>query len=243
MAVLELNALSTALSGSFSATVIFPDQPAMQNQTHPALYFLHDMGGNDTDIRTIKNLEALANKLGLFVICPSVMHSFGLDLPLGGKYGDFVSRELPGICRHMFPLDEHRQFVGGSGSGAYGAYWHAANHPYIFSKCMLINGRYDVAALCEAAANGAKIPRLTVPNLQAVFGDLKGVRGGIHDVLCPQNPVANDVFFGCTENFEAAGDSAAFAKQLKTSLCMGETEEAIFEAGLHWLCKERNQAL
>lgn len=237
MAVLELNALSTALSGSFSATVVFPDQPAMADRAYPALYFLHDIGGNDTDIRTVKNLEALVNELGLFVICPSVMHSFGMDLPWGGKYSDFVSRELPGICRHLFPLDKVRQFAGGRGGGAYGAYWNAANHPGAFSKCMLVNGRYDVAAMCEAAADGAAVPHLTAPNLEAVFGDLRAVRGGRYDVLCPENPPAKDVFFGCGEDFEAAQDSMAFAQRLKTAVYMGAREEDVFDAGLRWLCK------
>lgn len=237
MAVLELNALSTALSGSFSATVFFPDQPAMKSGQYPALYFLHEIGGNDTDLRTVKNLEALVNELGLFVICPSVMHSFGMDLPWGGKYGEFVCRELPGICRHLFPLDAARQFVGGCGGGAYGAYWNAANNPGVFAKCVLINGRYDVAAMCEAAADGVEIPRLTAPNLEAVFGDLRAVRKSKYDVLYPGNPAAKEVFLGCGEDFEAAGDSRAFAKQLKTAVYLGAREEDVFDAGLRWLCK------
>ena len=62
MAVLELNGLSTALAGSFSATVIFPDcQHISESMFYPALYHLHSIGGNDTDIRTIKNLQALRN--------------------------------------------------------------------------------------------------------------------------------------------------------------------------------------
>ena len=39
----------------------------------------------------------------------------------------------------------------------------------IFSKCFAINGRYDAAAMCEAAAAGAQIPRLSIPNLEAVM--------------------------------------------------------------------------
>lgn len=240
MAVLELNALSTALAGSFSATVIFPENRCVSSdRRYPALYFLHDIGGNDTDIRTIKNLQKLSSDLGLFIVAPSVMHSFGMDLPWGGKYGDFVSRELPGICRHIFPLDEHRQYIGGvGGGGAYGAVWHAANHPDVFPKCFAFNGRYDAAALCEAAAEGAAVPNLTIANLEAVFGDLKAVRGGGLDVLHPGNPIPKSVFFSCTEDFEAIGDSIAFAKQLKTAVHVGKTEEAVFEAALRFLVKE-----
>lgn len=238
MAVLELNALSTALAGSFSATVIFPDNTGIAgDRLYPALYFLHDIGGNDTDIRTVKNLQSLSNELGVFIVAPSLMHSFGMDLPWGGKYGDFVCRELPGICRHMFPLDASRQYVGGTGGGAYGAVWHAATHPDIFPKCFVCNGRYDVAAMCEAAANGAQIPRLSIPNLKAVFGSLKDVRGSKLDVLCPDNPTPKTIFIGCTEDFEAVDDSAAFARQLKTSVHIGKTEEAVFASGLHFLCE------
>lgn len=236
MAVLELNALSVALSGSFSATVVFPDQPSMEGKAYPALYFLHDVGGNDADIRTVDNLEALANELGLFIICPNVMRSYGMDLAWGAKYGDFVSRELPGICRHMLPLDGARQFIGGQGGGAYGAYWHAAHHPEAFSKCVLVNGHYDIAALCEAADRGDPIPEtVTVPGLQALFGVLSEVRGGKFDVLCPENPAAGNVFIGCEEDFPGLSVSAAFAKQLKTALFLGKNREAVFDAGLRGL--------
>lgn len=238
MAVLELNALSTALFGSFSATVIFPDCLEMEGEKqYPALYFLHDIGGNDTDIRTVKNLEALAKELGIFVIAPGVMHSFGMDLHWGGKYGDFVSRELPGICRHMFPLDAGRQFIGGAGGGAYGAVWHAANHPEVFGACMTVNGRFDAAALCEAAARGEKIPNLTKANLEAVFGPAEAVRGGPLDILAPNAPAPKAVFFGCTEDFEAAEDSFSFARKLKTAVHVCRTEEALFAAGLRALCE------
>lgn len=239
MAVLELNALSTALSGSFSATVFFPDQPRMEAKNYPALYFLHDIGGNDTDLRPLHNLEALCNELGLFVICPALMHSFGMDLPWGGKYGDFVRRELPGICRHLFPLDPLRQYVGGTGGGAYGAYWNAANHPEAFTKCMVVNGRFDAAALCEAAARGEALPHLTRPNLEAVFGDLQGVRGSGLDILRPGAPAPKELFIGCEEDFPALEDSLHLANRCKTMACLGGTPEALWDAGLRWLCDER----
>lgn len=238
MAVLELNALSTALSGSFSATVYFPDHARMQDRLYPALYFLHDIGGDDTDLRTLHNLDALVNELGLFVVCPSLMHSFGMDLTWGGKYGDFVRRELPGICRHMFPLDESRQYLGGMGAGAYGAFWNAASACDAFSKCLMVNGHYDVASLCEDAAKGAQIPNLTVPNLEAVFGDLNAVRGSGLDIMRPGAPTPKAMFFGCEESFPGLPVSLNFAKQCNTSVRMGANLEEVFDAGLRWLCNE-----
>ena len=84
MAILTMNALSVALSGSFSATVILPDRIPEGMTSCPALYFIHTVGGSGADIREIRGLQALSNELGLFIICPSLMHSFGLDLPWGG---------------------------------------------------------------------------------------------------------------------------------------------------------------
>lgn len=238
MAVLELNALSVPLSGSFSATVIMPDCAQMENRKYPAFYFVHDVGGDDTDIRTVKNLQQLSNELGLFIIAPSLMHSFGMDLPWGGKYGDFLCRELPGICRHMFPLDSERQYIGGYNGGAYGAYWHAANHPDAFRKCVMIDGRFDVVHMCEAAANGAKVPHLTVANLEAVFGDLHAVAGSKFDILCDSAPRAEKVFFGCEEDFPAMSDNTGFAEKLGTTVHVFRTEEQIYDAAMRWLLQD-----
>lgn len=238
MAILEWKAFSAALRGKYSATTIFPDRLAADGRRYPALYFLHDIGGDDTDIRTVKNLEALANELGLFLICPNTMHSYGMDLQCGGAYGTFFCRELPGFCGRLFPLDEGRRFVGGWRGGAYGAYWHAANHPEHFQGCVLINGHYDVAALCDAAVTGRPISdTLTAADLQAAFGELKAVRGSKYDILRSENPVPQNVFMGCDEDSPGISVSAGFAKQLKIPLYLGKGEEDLFDAGLRWLCR------
>lgn len=236
MAVIELNALSTALAGSFSATVFCPENADMTgDKSYAALYLIHDIGGNDTDFRTVKNLQKLSTQYGVFVICPSLFHSFGMDLTWGGKYGEFVNTELPGICRHMFPLDENRQYVGGVGSGGYGAYWHGANHPECFSRCVFIEGHLDIAALCEAGARGAKLPNMTAANLQAVFGDLNGVRGSDKDMLCEGAKAPAKLFVGCTEDYPGFEHIAMVAARNKIPHHTGKTEEAVYEAAFKWL--------
>lgn len=238
MAVLELNALSTALSGSFSATVIFPENSTMTanpEKKYPALYFIHEIGGNDTDIRTVKNLEQLASELNLFIIAPSVMHSFARDLRWGGKYGTFVNHELPGICRHLFPLDENRQYVGGIGSGAYAAYLQAVENPEVFKKCIALNGHYNIPGLCENASKNLPLPHLTPPMVEAVFGDLTAVRGSHFDVFCPSNPVPQQIFIGCEEDFMGYPGCAQLAKLNKIALHTGKSEEDLFDAALRWL--------
>jgi len=233
MAVLEMNALSVALSGSFSATVILPDDPI--EGPRPALYFIHTVGGSGADIREIRGLQALSNELGLFIICPSLMHSFGLDLPWGGKYGDFVSRELPGICRHLFPLDESRQYIGGIGSGAYAAYLQAGEHPGVFSKCVALDGHFNIPGLCENAAKNLPLPHLTPSMVEAVFPDPMAVRGSSLDVFSPKAAVPQQLFLGCQDEFVGYSGCAELAKVARVTLHVAKNEENLFEAAIRWL--------
>ena len=235
MAVIELNALSVQLSGSFSATVIMPENRALHQDRCGALYLLHDVGGDDTDLRTVKNLEALADRHGLFIIAPSLMHSFGLDLPYGGKYGRFVWEELPGICRHMFPLDPEKTFIGGVGWGAYGAAVQAAAHPEVFKKCLCINGRFDIAGLCEAALAGEELPHLSLPMLEALFTPLKQVRGGSRDLLGPDGALPEELYIGCREDSAFLEENAALAKAGRTAVHTAPSEEELFAAAAAWL--------
>ena len=239
MAGLDLNALSVALSGSFSATVILPDRIPDGMTACPALYFIHTVGGSGADIREIRGLQALSNELGLFIVCPSLMHSFGLDLPWGGKYGDFVSRELPGICRHVFPLDESRQFIGGAGGGAYGALWHGVYQGDVFSKCITFNARLDVASLCEAVEKGVKVPNLRKPNLTALFGeDLNAVRNSGFDLFRPEAPAPKALYLGCEEDFTGFNGLEDYGRKHGADVHMAPTREALWAAGLRWLCEK-----
>lgn len=235
MAVMELNALSVQLSGSFSATVIMPENEALHQDRCGALYLLHDVGEDDTYFRTIKNLEALASRHGLFIIAPSLMHSFGLDLPYGGKYGRFIWEELPGICRHMFPLDPERVFIGGVGWGSYGAAVQAAAHPEVFKKCFGINGRFDIAGLCEAALAGEGLSHLRLSMLEALFAPLEKVRGSNRDLLGSDGTVPKELYIGCPEDSPYLEENAALAQAKGTALHTAPNEEKLFEAALAWL--------
>lgn len=236
MAVLELNALSVDLSGSFSATVILPENAGLTgDKTYPALFFLHDIGGNDTDIRTVKGLEALANELGLFIVAPSVMHSFALDLKWGGKYGHFVSKELPEICRHMFPIDRERCYVGGTGWGAYGAVMNAARYPEAFGKCVCVDGRFDVAALAADCLAGKPLPHLRRPNLEALFAPLEQVAGSRFDLLSGGSKLPKALYLACGET--DMEQTARLAKAAGADIHTGNREKDLYDGALRWLCE------
>lgn len=234
MAVLELNALSVDLSGSFSATVIMPENTGMTaDKKYPALFFIHDIGGNDTDIRSVKNLETLANKLGIFIVAPALMHSFGLDLAWGGKYGHFVSQELPGICRHIFPIDRSRCYVGGTGWGAYGAVMNAVRYPESFAGCICVNGQFDVAAMVKDCLTGKAVPHLRRPHLEALFAPLDGVRGSEFDLLSGTHGLPKKMYLACMDT--QINETAGLAKIAQSDFYIESCEEDLYSGALCWI--------
>ena len=232
MAVMELNALSVCLSGSFSATVFLPERSGLQsNKRYPALYLIHDIGGNDTDWRNVKNLEALAEKYGVFIIAPSLMHSFAQDLPWGGKYGDFVARELPGICGHMLPLDKTRTYIGGTGWGAWAAVKQAMDHPEVFKKCIAVDGCFDVVGLCADALAGHTLPHLSLPMVEAVFAPLDKVAGSRFDLFAG-SALPEELFLGCVEQGGRMTQTEEFANRTGRIIHTAAAEEALWDTAI-----------
>ena len=57
------------------------------------------------------------------------------------------------------------------------------------------------------------------------------------DILAPNAPKPQAIYIGCTEDDPDTAPGEVLAKRLKVPFHMGKTEEAIFEAGLTWLCQ------
>lgn len=237
MAVVEFNALSVSLSGSFSATMIVPenaDLPENASRRYPALYLLHDIGDDDNFIRKIKNLEALASQYGLFIIAPAVNHSFALDLRYGAKYGKFVREELPGICGHLFSLAEERAMIGGVAWGAYSALMQYLTSSGRFQKCFLLNGRFDIAGLYDEAGQG-KARHITPAMMEAVFGKAAAIPGSAFDLYARKYEDGMQLLIGCVENNAAFQDSTRLCAKMGGEILCAPTEETILEEAVRWL--------
>lgn len=237
MAVVEFNALSVALSGSFSATMIVPenaDLPGDPSRAYPALYLFHDLGDDGTFVRKIKNLEALATRCGLFVIAPTVNHSFAMDLPYGAKYGKFAGEELPGICGHLFPLAEGRAMIGGVGWGAYGALTQYLSPAGSFQKCFVMNGRFDIPALYDEVLQG-RSPHISQAMLEAVFGNAQGIPSSGFDLYAGKYPKDMQLLIGCEEYCATLEESARLCAGTGKEMLRGPTEESIMEQAVRWL--------
>ena len=223
MACIEFNALSVITCGSFSAHVFIPemDKLALDDVSHtkkyPVLWLLHHEGGASMDwLRT--PAERCAVKYGIFIIAPDQQHALCTNMAYGPRYEDFMRTELPGICRNNLPIsaDPALNWIGGVGTGAYGAVKMALKYPACYGKAVAINGVLDLEAICQAAAAGEETGiHHHKASLEAVFGDLNGFAGGEHDLFALAKKGTDKKFlFICEEDNPHARESRRLAELL-----------------------------
>ncbi len=213
MAMIQWNALSTSLFGSFEAVTLLPDAAAMGETEGrlPVLYLLHDNGENALQFLRQAELEMLCEERKMAVCCPWLLHSFGQDLRWGGKFGRFAAVEFPGICENMFAVDNARAAVGGIGTGAYAACFLAREYPGTFRKAVGFDGRYDMVSLFRQVKDGQGAADLTVPMMEAAFGDPDSLAGSSRDLFAGSAP--EGAVLGCSPDFPGAGETRRLAAQ------------------------------
>jgi S-formylglutathione hydrolase FrmB len=226
MAFFELNALSVVMGGSFAARVFIPEMDKLhlddrEHQTkYPVLLLLHDSGGAAVDWHQTP-AERCAAEDGVFIIAPDVQHTLGTDMVYGPKYETFISGELLGICRNLFPItkDAASTWIGGVGTGAFGAVKTAVHHPEVFSKAVSIDGILDMGAVIQKAQAGEDCGiHHDAASLAAVFGGLEHFAGSENDLFTlAERPARNKFLFICRQGGSQFGESVAMAKKLKSA--------------------------
>jgi S-formylglutathione hydrolase FrmB len=256
MAFFEFNALSVVMCGSFAARVFIPEMDRLQLDDkghkikYPVLLLLHDSGGAAVDWQQTP-AEHCAAENGIFIIAPDVQHALGTDMIYGPKYETFISGELLRICRNLFPISQDPQYtwIGGVGTGAYGAVKTAIQHPDVFSKAITIDGIFDMGAIIKKALMGKETGiHHDADSLAAVFGELKQFEGSANDLFAlAGTPVRNKFLILCQENHDRLGESAAMANKLKSAVDFSQTpfgadnfslQQSLPEA-VRWACKDK----
>ena len=178
MAYAEFNALSTVLGGSFTARVFLPglDKLDLEEREHkrryPVIWLLHSDG--ETSLQFLKTpIESLVEKYGFVAIAPDMHHAMATDMKWGPNYEKFLVKEARGIFHNNFPIsmDLEDNFIGGVGTGGYGALKCACKHPEVYGKAFSLNGILDMGKLFARTVQGDNtgVPQ-TVEALNAVFG-------------------------------------------------------------------------
>ena len=176
MAVIEMNALSVCLSGSFAAKVFAPSQKSLSETNdgrgYPVLFLLHDDGGDSTDFLMRKVFEDMAKDCGIYLIAPNIAHSFGVDMDCGVDYETFLKDEFPGICHHLFGtrVSGEGVWIAGIGTGGYAAMRLENKYPEVFDKAISWNAQFDIGSLYRRALAGEELPYENAQMLEAVFG-------------------------------------------------------------------------
>lgn len=196
MACLECNAMSSVLCHSFSLRVFLPemDKLHLDDRQHtlryPALWLLHSDGCSALDWLSTP-AERCAREYGIIILAPDMQHTLCTDMRYGPAYETFVRTELRDLGRKLLPLSEDPalNWIGGVGTGGYGAVKVALKAPELFSAAFSLQGTLDMDALCRKALAGQDpgIPH-TVESFKAVFGQTGRPAGSANDLFALDPP-------------------------------------------------------
>ena len=137
-------------------------------------------------------IERYAAEYGIAVVMPNVSRSWYTDRADGARYFNFVTKELPDVCRGYFRgMSDKREdnIVAGLSMGGYGAIKAALSCPERFGMCASLSGALDISTF---PAN--------IDEWKTVFGyelsDISELRGTKHDVyeLARKNHKSNVPF-------------------------------------------------
>ncbi len=210
MAYMEFNALSVILCGSFSAKVFLPEMPRMelgsngQGKKYPVLWLYHSEGGTALDwVKT--TAEQGATEHGIILIAPDAQHSLCTNMDYGPQYEKFAAEELPRIFRHVLPIsaDPADNWIGGVGTGAYGALKLALKNPEVFSRAVALNGILDMTRVIRLAQEGRETGIFHhKASLEAVFGNLDEYADSENDLyMLAAKARQGRYFLSCHEQF------------------------------------------
>ena len=223
MAQIEMNALSVITCGSISVRIFLAEMNllALDDKEHqkkyPVLWLLHNEGGAALDWLSTP-AEQLAAKYGIFIIAPDQHHCLCTNMKFGPRFEVFLSTELPGICRNNLPISEDpaQNWVGGVGTGGYGALKMALKYPETFSKAVSFNGVLDLEAICKKAAAGEETGIYhNKASLEAVFGDLDSFAGSENDLYAlAKKPTQAKLWMGWEQDAPVAEENRRLADLL-----------------------------
>ena len=117
-------------------------------QTYKVLYLLHGLSDDYSSWMRRTSIERYLEKYNIVAVMPDVDRSFYTDMKKGLKYWQFISEELPGLVKQLFPVSTSREdtFVAGFSMGGYGALKLALNHPERFAAAGAMSSVTDIAS-------------------------------------------------------------------------------------------------
>lgn len=129
-------------------TVVLPASYSNSQKRYPTLYLLHGAWGTYQDWPQKADLNALASKYDIIIVCPDGQDSWYFDSPIDPtfQFETYVSKELREyIDSHFRTIDSpDKRAITGLSMGGHGALWLALRHPDIYGSCGSMSGGVDI---------------------------------------------------------------------------------------------------
>ncbi len=139
--------MSQAMGRYIKNVVIVPKQYYATEQTteqFPVLYLLHGAYGSYRDWPHKANLDALASKYAVIIVCPDGQDSWYVDSPINPKmqFETYISKELVAYIDSHYRTFANRYMraITGLSMGGHGALTLAWKHPDVFWSCGSMSG-------------------------------------------------------------------------------------------------------
>lgn len=185
----EIRFFSDMLGFMTTMYVLMPRRTLKEIQSKRApryhtLYLLHGHSDDHTAWQRYTSIERYAEGLNLAVVMPEVHLSFYNNMAHGGKYGQFISEEVPAVARELFSLSSRREdnFVAGLSMGGYGAFKLALTHPDRYAAAASLSGAVDLNEVVRVKKNEPG-NKEWIEEMRTVFGDLSKVPGSKSDLF------------------------------------------------------------
>ena len=155
-----------------------------QERSYPVLWLLHGRSDDHTIWIRRTSLERYAAPLGLAIVMPEVSYSRYLNMAYGPAYYDYMTGELPELCRQVFPRFSKKRddnFIAGLSMGGGGAMYIGLKNIDQYSHI----GMFSTGGVVPLETLWRKDGDNEALN-EDVYGtaDLSMLQGGKYDLFC-----------------------------------------------------------
>ncbi|MDY4487628.1 MAG: alpha/beta hydrolase family protein [Candidatus Limivicinus sp.] len=211
MAFLCCDIMSEVMDMTTSVRVILPDKGRLSETN--VVYLLHGRSDNSSNWTRFSSVERYAAEKGLAVVMPEVQRSFYTNMKNGLPYFNYISEELPEICRRIFSFSNKREknYIMGLSMGGYGALKCALTYPDRYMGVGSFSGVTDISRWI-----GNSIGTGYDKELAAIFGNDLTVPNE-DDLFLLLDEAGNDlpdIYLSCGEQDSLYDDSVRFDSAL-----------------------------
>lgn len=146
-----IEVMSQKMARNIKNVVIVPEEyydDDMQDTRYPVLYLLHGATGCYSDWSKKTDLNVLASRYGMIIVCPDGQDSWYYDSPVDStmQFETYVSKELVEYIDNNYRTYAHRfmRAITGLSMGGHGALFLAFRHPDVFWSCGSMSGNMDI---------------------------------------------------------------------------------------------------